>query len=71
MPRDVEEAAAREPISGEHEVLEAVAAVGRREANWLRSLDGPVGNWVSGALADAVEEATGCLDPADRDPADR
>lgn len=48
-----------------------MAAAGRRAANWLRSLDGLVGNWVSGALADAVEEATGCLDPADRDDADR
>ncbi|MFC8350946.1 hypothetical protein [Streptomyces sp. NPDC057280] len=62
----------REPFPGEAAALEATAAAGLRAANWLRSLPGPAtGNWIAGDLADAVQEATSSLDPADRDEPDR
>lgn len=62
----------REPFPGEGEALESVAAAGRRAAGWLRSLPGPEDdNWISGDLADAIEEATQGLDPGDCDDADR
>lgn len=61
-----------EPIPGETAALEATAAAGLRAANWLRSLPGPAtGNWIAGDLADAVQEATGGLDPADCADADQ
>ncbi|WP_186779861.1 hypothetical protein [Streptomyces salinarius] len=61
----------REPIPGEKAALEAAAAAGLRAADRLRSLPGPAGNWIAGDLADAVQEATSSLDPADCDDRDR
>ncbi|WP_328753610.1 hypothetical protein OHT57_47140 (plasmid) [Streptomyces sp. NBC_00285] len=62
----------REPFPGEDEALASVAAAGRRAADWLRSLPGPEDdNWIGGDLAEAIEEATRGLDPADCDNADR
>ncbi|MFD4555285.1 hypothetical protein ACFWP5_13360 [Streptomyces sp. NPDC058469] len=63
--------ATTEPIPGQEAALETAAASGRRAADWLRSLPGPVGNPIAGDLADAVQEATAGLDPADCDDVDR
>ncbi|PVC80381.1 hypothetical protein DBP19_36635 [Streptomyces sp. CS090A] len=58
---------------GEPEALAEAAAAGRRAAAWMRALpvpeDGglPVGDWIVGGLADAVEKAMGALDPGDCD----
>lgn len=63
--------ATTEPIPGQEAALETAAAAGRRAADWLRSLPGPARNVVTGDLADAVQEATASLDPADCDDPDR
>ncbi|MFD3998950.1 hypothetical protein [Streptomyces sp. NPDC058583] len=61
----------REPWQGEAEALAEAAAVGRRAADWIRALPLPAGAWISGPLADAVEEAMTSLNPADCDDIDR
>ncbi|MDX3867292.1 hypothetical protein [Streptomyces europaeiscabiei] len=68
---DLPRPATTEPIPGQKAALETTAAAGRRAADWLRSLPGPTGNPITGDLADAVQEATAGLDPADCDDRDR
>ncbi|MEV6425020.1 hypothetical protein [Streptomyces sp. NPDC051662] len=63
--------ATTEPIPGQKAALETAAVAGRRAADWLRSLPGPPGNPITGDLADAVQEATAGLDPADCDDVGR
>ncbi|MFC8957370.1 hypothetical protein ACFT8P_32735 [Streptomyces sp. NPDC057101] len=66
-PEPVAEPEEREPWQGEAEALAEAEAVGRRAAAWVRSLPLPAGAWISGPLADAVEEAMTGLDLADCD----
>ncbi|MFB7356023.1 hypothetical protein [Streptomyces gardneri] len=70
-PAPEEERIRAQEAAHEEKVLAEAAAVGLREAEWMRTLPLPDGAWIRGPLADAVEEAMSGLDPEDHDDPDR